>query len=123
MEYFNLEASRIASSLFLVAWINLCEISPKAIFQCSSLAAKSVPSLIGLGLFLVNDETIDFSIPLGLAIEKNCLATPLLSKGTTENFSRACGRHLLQDTDPVLTEAAESGCFLVERLGRTPSLP
>ena len=118
MEYLSLEASRRASSLFPVAWISFCESSATAIFfHRSSLAASKG---LDLGLFLVKDKNMDLNMPLGLAIDEEeeeveCLLRPLLSSGTTEIFSRACGRHLLQRTAVVPSStplASESDCLI-----------
>lgn len=121
MEYFSLEASRMASSRFRVVWTSLLESSATTIFQWSSLAEAAAavvvaPSLEDLGLFRWEiEERIDLNIPFGLAIERRWTPPLLFSSGTTEIFSRLLGRHLLQET-PV--DSSVSGRFLDEPLLR-----
>ncbi|GAB4833667.1 hypothetical protein Ancab_031912 [Ancistrocladus abbreviatus] len=68
IEYFNLEASRTVSSLFLVAWTNLCESFATVIFHYSSISVTledKEDSDGGFGLHRDNPKLIDLKIHLG----------------------------------------------------------
>lgn len=108
MEYLSLEASRMASSLLLVACTSLCESSETAILQCSSLSDADEVSGAGDGdgrgvVRRDRPEMRDLKRPFGVGDdveERELLWWWYFSTGntTTEAFSRVDGRQSLQDT-------------------------